>query len=435
MFKNTQYPVSYHTSVTKQLVPFSRLNGAKKYDVCVVGAGFMGCSTSIHLAKLGYKVCLVEAKRVGWGASGRNGGQLGYGMTKLQPDLIEQYTAEKTRIFWDISVESVELFHQLCEEYEIDCDFQSGNMACGLTTAHMDYLVKHANIVNGYGRQIFEILDQEETVRQTGSPIYKGSILSHRAGHINPLKYVLGLAKAAQKLGVDIYEESPALAISDGIPAQVTFHDGQIFADKIVLGCNGYIGNLNKTLAKRILPVDNYQAATEPLDDHILKSVINNGACAWDMARSVHYFRITPDRRLTMGCAIGIPNRKPRNLERECRKHLEYVYPHLTDVKLDYIWGGTLGGNHESLPDVGQLSENIFFAQAFTGHGVGLAPLLGKLIAEKINGTSDKFDFLARVKHRNIIGGTKLRIPAVLAYKFFTNSLDMLTRYKLNSKK
>lgn len=428
---STHYPSSHHASQAELLKPCPSLKGSHSYDICVVGGGFMGISSALHLAKLGYKVTLVESKRIGWGASGRNGGQLGYGMTKSQVDLLEDYSPEDAKHFWNISVEAVELFHSLCGEHNISCDFKSGNMACAVTEEDYDGLIEHAEIVNSYGTEIYEILSKEDTISQTASPLYCGSTITQKAGHINPLKYVLGLAKAAQELGVDIYEESPVTEFHETTSKiKVNFENGTISADKLVLGCNGYIANLNKKLSKRVFPIENYQAATAPLKDTELEKVINNGACAWDTARSVHYFRLTPDNRLTMGCAIGFAGHTPRNLEQQCRKHLEFVYPDLKDIPLDYMWGGTLGGNHESLPDVGQLTDNIYFAQCFTGHGVGLAPLLGKYIADKIHTGSDNFDFLAKVPHKNIIGGKLLRIPATMVYKFATNTMDMITHYR-----
>lgn len=425
----TLYPESHHAAVTTLLPINPAVEGRLRFDVCVVGAGYTGLSASLHLAELGYEVALVDAQRIGWGASGRNGGQLGYGMSAMQPDLLRNFGATRAQEFWDMSVESVNLFHSLCTRHAIDCDFRSGNMACATTPAKFDYLCRHADIVNGYGAEIFERHDRETTQHVSGSEIYKGSILAHRAGHINPLKYALGLARAAAQAGVAIFEDSRVTDIRLTEPISVSFASGTIVADFAVLACNGYLGNLNTSMANRILPVDNYQAATEVLDAATAATLVKGGVCIWDTSNSIHYFRISPDNRLIMGCSIGIPGHPPRDLEKDCRKHIAYVYPHLKGVNIDYIWGGTLGATRNRLPDAGRLAPNALYAQGFTGHGVGIAPLVGKYMAQAIHGESHGFEFLAEIEHENLPGGRFLRIPAILAYRFRTNTVDMLTRH------
>jgi gamma-glutamylputrescine oxidase len=376
------------------------------------------------LAELGYNVALVEAQRIGNGASGRNGGQLGYGMSNLQPDLIHRFNKDIARKFWDLSVESVELFHDLCRKHSIDCDFSSGNMACATSASALADLNHHANIVESYGQSFYKRLDKELTQHTSGSSTYVGSILSQKSGHINPLKYVFGLAKAAEKAGVSIFEQSCVIAIKDTKPAKASFETGTITADFLILCCNGYLGNLSNKLANRILPVDNYQATTQILDDATINSLIKEGVCVWDTSRSVHYFRLTPDKRLIMGCGIGIPGHPPKNLEKDCRHHIEWVYPQLKGVGIDYIWSGTLAGTNNNLPDVGQLAPHIFYAQGYSGHGVGTAPLTGKYLAQEIHASSSGFKLLSRVKHRNVPGGRFLRLPAVLVYRLMTNTRD-----------
>lgn len=404
------------------------MEGQKRFDVCVIGAGYTGLSASLHLAAQGLDVALVEAHRVGWGASGRNGGQLGYGMTVMQPELVRRFGAEAARRFWDISVESVELFHHLCERHSIDCDFRPGTMACATTQSNLDYLLRHADIVESYGTDIYRRLDAASTRETSGSPIYTGAILSYRAGHINPLKYAFGLARAAEKAGVSIFEGTRAIDIQVAEPAKVSLETGEITADYVVLGCNGYLQALNKSLAKRILPVNNYQAATEVLDEETRNTLLKGEICIWDTSNSVHYFRLTPDNRLVMGCSIGIPGRPPGNLERDCRRHINYVYPNLRDVKIDYTWGGTLAGTRSRLPDVGRLAPNLLYAQGYTGHGVGIAPLVGKYLANAICAESDGFEFLGSFDHKNVLGGRFLRTPSIIVYRLMTNTRDMLTR-------
>ncbi|MFT5484790.1 MAG: gamma-glutamylputrescine oxidase, partial [Halieaceae bacterium] len=394
------YPDSHHASAAKLLPEYPCLRGQQRFSVCVIGAGYTGISAALHLSQMGHSVALVESERVGWGASGRNGGQLGYGMSDLLPDLIQKCGEENARKFWDISVESVNLFHELSNNYNIDSDFKSGNMACATSARDYDSLRSHADIVDGYGQQIYQQLDRPATLDMSGSPSYHGAILSRHAGHINPLKYALGLAGAADSAGVSIFENSTVTSIDMSQPVTVNTTNGSVIADYAVLACNGHIGKLNTSLAARILPIDNYQAATEVLDGDVIDTLIKGGTCIWDTSKSVHYFRLTPDNRLVMGCGIGIPDHPPRNLERECRKHIAMVYPQLKGVKLDYIWGGTLGGTRNHLPDMGRLAPNVLYSQGYTGHGVGMAPLAGKYIARAIDGESREFELLSQVTHK-----------------------------------
>lgn len=422
------YPPSHHASQTSLLPPFDQLEGQHRYDVCVIGAGYTGLSTALHLQKLGYQVCLLEAERVGSGASGRNGGQLGFAMHDLQPALIARHGEQRARMLWDISVESIDLFHQLSQEYAIDCDFREGNMACAANRSDFENLLAHVRIVEGYGASLYTIYDRNESREVSGSPRYHGAICSERAGHINPLKYTLALAQAAAEAGVTLHEKSPVKEISYSSPTQVHTAMGSITAEHAVLCCNGYLGTLNKTMASRILPIDNYQTATAVLDEASLSKLIDGTMCIWDTSRSVHYFRMTPDNRLIMGCGVGVPGRTPRNIWRDCAQHLEYVYPHMAGVQLDYAWGGTLAVTRSSLPDMGKLADNIWYSQGYNGHGVAMAPMAGKYIAEAIHSSSPQFDLLAQTKHKPVPGGTPLRIAAVLAYRFTTNTLDRLTR-------
>ncbi|MGB1009866.1 MAG: NAD(P)/FAD-dependent oxidoreductase [Thiolinea sp.] len=429
MSEPSRYPASHHFDQTSPLPAYPVFSGNGHFDVCVIGGGYTGLSSALHLAELGYRVALLEAKCVGWGASGRNGGQLGYGMAPLQQDLIRRFGEEAAKHFWDISVAAVDLFHDLCGRHSISCDFRPGNMACAVTASDYAELRQHAEIVAGYGENIYQLFDPAEAQKVTGSPVYQGAILAQKAGHINPLKYALGLAQAAEKAGVRLFENSVVKHINFADSVTIDLEGGRMTADYAVIACNGYLGALDKTLAKRILPIANYQMATAPLDEVTLSSLLTQGMCVWDTSRSVHYFRLTPDQRLVMGGGISVPGYPPRQLEKDCRKHLAYVYPQLKDVALDFIWGGTVAGTRNQLPDVGRLAPNVFYAQGYTGHGVALAPLMGKYIAAAIQGESAEFDFMAAVKHKPLFGGRLLRVPAVLAYRFLTNTLDQVFRF------
>ena len=436
-----EYPNSHHCSQVNLPEQYPELYGDQHFDVCVIGGGYTGLSSALRLAESGYRVAVLEACRVGWGASGRNGGQLGYSMTDLLPELQRKFGNERARKFWELSVEAVELFHRLCEQYNISCDFQSGVVGCAVTKEDFEGLAEHVAIVESYGNDagtlnptIYECLDQAATSELSGSQIYRGGILSHRSGHLNPMKYLLGLARAAVDAGAVLFEASRVERIEYNEPPTVRTAKGRVTADKLVIACNGYLQGLNHRLANRILPVDNYQVATEPLAEPIRKLLIQQKVCIWDTSRSVHYFRMTADHRLVMGCGIGLPGRPPRNLMEDCRRHIEFVYPQLRDVSLGYLWSGTLAGTLNGMPDVGKIGENAYYAQGFNGHGLAMAPLVGRAIADEILSESDSlpnsfpgsehFKVLSSVQHRTIPGARHLYVPATLIYRWGTNTLD-----------
>jgi len=417
------HPHSYWAATANPSPEYLPLEGDRSCDVCVIGGGYTGLSAALHLAERGYDVVLLEAQRVGWGASGRNGGQLGSGHAKLQPTLVEKFGADTARALWQLAEDAKALVKRLIDEHRIDCSYTPGNTACAVTASDFDYLREHVEIVTrDYGYTAYETYDRAQIAAISGSSCYAGGANDPTAGHLHPLNLSLGLAEAAVRAGAALHEVSAATQIkggeSPGAPLEVQTAAGRVSARYVAIGCNAYLGRLVPKLAATAISADNYQLATAPLAEDRRAELITNGSCLWDMHFQVYYYALSPDGRLIFGGGVGYPGREPSDMKSVVRKHMLKIYPQLADVEIDYAWGGTFSNTLSRLPDLGRLSDNVFYAQGYTGHGVALATLGGQLIAEVIAGTAERFDVLAHIPQPKYPGGAMLRAPT-LALGFF----------------
>jgi gamma-glutamylputrescine oxidase len=417
------YPRSYWASTAMPSSDHPLLEGDRSCDVCVIGGGYTGLSAALHLAGRGYDVVLLEAQRVGWGASGRNGGQLGTAHAKFQPTLVENYGADTARALWDLAEDAKALVKRLIDEHQIDCDYAPGNTACAVTASDFDHFREHVEIaVRDYGYEEYEILDRAEIAEISGSSCYAGAIDDPTAGYLHPLNLSLGLAKAAVRAGAVLHEGSAVTEIacgkSPGESTEVRTASGCVRARYVAIGCNGYLGALSPKIAATAISADNYQLATAPLPEERSAQIITNGSCLWDTHFQVYYYSLSPDNRMIFGGGVGYPGREARDLKSVVRKHMLKVYPQLADVGIEYAWGGTFSNTLSRMPDFGRLADNVFYAQGYTGHGVGLATLGGQLIADVIAGTAERFDVLANIPQRQYPGGSLLREP-ILTLGFF----------------
>jgi gamma-glutamylputrescine oxidase len=399
------------------------LEGDRSCDVCVIGGGYTGLSAALHLAGRGYEVVLLEAQRVGWGASGRNGGQLGSAHSELQPALVEKYGTDTARALWDLAEDSKALVKGLIDEHQIDCDYAPGNTACAVTPSDFDYFREHVEIAaRDYGYEAYEIFDRDEIAEVSGSPCYAGAIYDPTAGQLHPLNLSLGLAEAAARAGAVLHEASAVTEItrgeSPGDSVEVKTASGSVRARYVAIGCNGYLEDLSPRIGATVIPVDNYQLATAPLSEDLHARIITKGGSFWTSHAQVYYYSLSPDKRMVFGGGVGFPGREPSSLKSLVRKHMLKVYPQLADVGIDYAWSGIFGATLSHLPDFGRLGDNVFYAQGYTGHGVGLATLGGQLLAEVVAGTAERFDVLAGIPQRKYLGGAMLRTPT-LALGFF----------------
>jgi gamma-glutamylputrescine oxidase len=424
--KQGQYPLSYYADHATKLEEFHSLNNEILVDVCVIGAGFTGLSTALHLAQAGYSVAILEAQRVGFGASGRNGGQVSGGQRMDQEGLEKMLGDEHARALWDISQHSVDLVRKLSADMS-DCGVVDGI----IHAAHRKRYVaeEHAysdHLSNKYGYDKIRNLSRDEMRGMVNSPAYHGGALDMGAGHIDPLRYAFGLARKCVEFGVAIYEQSKVLDINEGDPAVVKTETGSVRAKFVVLACNGYLGRLNKPVAARVMPINNFILATEPMSAEAQEALIRNNYAVADSKFVVNYFRFSPDRRLLFGGSESYGYTFPRDIAGAVRKPMLEIYPQLKDTRIDYAWGGTLGITMNRMPHFERMAGNILSASGYSGHGVAMATMGGKMAADAIRGQSEQFDFMANVPTPRFPGGAMLRSPMLVLAMLWYSMRDKL---------
>jgi gamma-glutamylputrescine oxidase len=417
-----EYPGSWYAATAGAFDHYPRVAGALSCDVCVVGGGFTGLSAALHLAQRGYDVILVEAQRVGFGASGRNGGQVGTGQRLEQDELEKLVGKTSARALWDLALESVQLVRDLISDSAMGVEFVDGVIHAD----HRARFVPHSHayvekLREEYGYEKIRAIDRDEMRHLVGSAAYHGGSLDLGAGHIHPLRFALGLAREAKKAGVRIFENSRVSDVSMAAPSTVCTDAAEIKADHVVLGCNGYLGRLNGKVASRVMPINNFIVATEPLDFDTAEELIRNNHAVADSKFVINYFRLSEDRRMLFGGGESYGYRFPRDIAGLVRKPMLEIYPQLKDTRIDYAWGGTLGITMNRMPYFERLRGNILNASGYSGHGVALATLGGKLAAEAIAGQAERFDLMAEVPTRPFPGGVAMRWPLlVLAMVWFS---------------
>jgi gamma-glutamylputrescine oxidase len=421
--KRGQYPNSWYAATANQLAPFAPLDGDRHASVCIIGGGFTGLSAALHLAEAGTDVVLLDAHRVGFGASGRNGGQLGSGQRQDQETLEKMVGMDAAQKLWRLGEDSKDLVKSLISRHQIDCALKPGVAWAASSTAEARHLHHYAEHLHGtYGYDQIETLDGDGFRDLCPSPEYKGGVLDMGAAHLHPLNFALGLARAASNAGATIHENTRVDRIdqgTQGAQTKVVTSDGTITADTVILACNGYLGGLDPTVAKRVMPINNFVAATEPLGDAALQ-VLGRDVAVADDRFVVNYFRLSADKRLLFGGGESYGYRFPTDIAAKVRKPMLEIYPHLKDVRIDYAWGGTLAITMKRLPHVSRIAPNILSASGYSGHGVGTATHAGQLMALALQGQADGFNTLAELPVPTFPGGAALRSPLlVLAMTWF----------------
>jgi gamma-glutamylputrescine oxidase len=408
------YPASWYAATSDMLPEFAPLSGSARADVVVVGAGYTGLSAALHLAEAGMDVALVEAQRAGFGASGRNGGQLGSGQRMDQRGLERLMGDDDAAKLWDLAEDAKKLVKSLIQKHNIDCYLKPGIAEACFSASEVAHEHAYADhLAQRYGYDQLTKLDRDQMHALCPSPAYHGGVLDMGAAHLHPLRYALGLARAAQAAGVRIYERSEVTSMDEG--ARVTIHTkgGQISADHVILACNGYLGGLNAKVSSRVMPINNFIAATEPLGDDAAKVLTRDIAVA-DTKFVVNYFRLSHDKRLLFGGGESYGYRFPADLDALVRKPMCQIFPHLKGIGIDYAWGGTLAITIRRMPYLARIKPNILSASGYSGHGVGSATHTGKLMADAVVGEATGFDTMARVPATPFPGGAALRTPLLI---------------------
>ena len=404
------YPNSWYRATTEALAPYPPLRGEAAADVCIVGAGYTGLSAALRLAEAGRRVVLLEAHRVGFGASGRNGGQLGTGMRVDQPAIDQMFGQADGAKLWRLANEAVALVKDLIARHQIDCHLMPGIADATETQAGSDALRRYADYMAERHDHPLTHLDRDAFAALCPSPAFCGGLLDEVAGHLHPLAYALGLARAADAAGVRIYEGSYVHDLTKGSPNILRTDAGQVHAEHVILAGNGYLQGLDRKLASRVMPINNFVVATEPLGLDT-KRVLTRPIAICDERFVVNYFRLSHDGRLLFGGGESYGYRFPKDIARLVRKPMTRIYPHLRDVRIDYAWGGTLAITMKRMPYLAKLSPSVLTAAGYSGHGIGTATQAGHLMAEAIIGESDGFETLSALPSPAFPGGGAGRSP------------------------
>ncbi|UTA49610.1 FAD-binding oxidoreductase [Simiduia sp. 21SJ11W-1] len=418
---------SYYAATANIQFEEGPLTGAETADVVVIGAGYTGVSTALHLAEKGYSVVVLEANRIGWGASGRNGGHVGTGQRKEQADLEASLGKERAKILWDFGLEAVATVEERIHKHKIQCDLKQGILHVANKASEVEDFRAGVNTLrNDYGYSQAEFVDKDQVGEMVGNQRYHAGYLDRGSRHLHPLNYLLGLASAARAAGVRFYQDSPVTHYDKGEPAVVHTGQGQVSATYVVFATNGYLSKLEPRLARKIMPINNFVLATEPLDDATAQSLIRDDVAVQDSLFVINYWKLSGDNRLIFGGGENYSSRFPSDIKSFVRKYMLRVYPQLANTRIDYGWGGTLAITLNRMPCFGRLEPNVFYGQGYSGHGVPTATMGGKLLAEAVSGTAERFDVMATLPQPTFPGGTLLRWPGLVAGMLYYSLLDKL---------
>jgi gamma-glutamylputrescine oxidase len=430
LFRNDRpgvHPESYYAATANPIAAFPALAGDTDCDVCIVGGGFTGLSAALELTERGLDVVLLEAHRAGWGASGRNGGQAGSGQRRDQDWLERAVGHEDARRLWDIAQEAKALVKERVARHEIACDLKPGILHVdhkrGFVAASHAYAEK---LQREYDYQDIRAVGGDEARGMLGSTLYYGGWLDTGAAHLHPLNFALGLADAARAAGARIFERSPVIGVDAGTPARVRTEAGQVRAHFVVLACNGYLDGLSPHVAARVMPINNFIIATEPLGEERARQIIRDDVAVTDSKFVINYFRLSADRRLLFGGGETYSYDFPADIKAFVRPYMLRVYPQLADARIDYGWGGTLGITLKRMPYFARMAPNVLTASGYSGHGVALATLAGQILADAVEGTLGRFDVMAGIPARAFPGGTKLRYPLMVLAMLWYGVRDRL---------
>ena len=422
-----EYPESYYAASVSPARPLLPWKGDGQCDICIIGGGYTGLSSALHLAQAGYNVLVLDAHRMGWGASGRNGGQVGTGQRLDQIELESIVSLADAHRLWTLAQDAKALVFKLIAEHQIECDLTYGYIHADHrarfgpeTRAHVEHLQRH------YNYDKVRVLDSDEIQERIGSPYYFGGYEDSGAAHLHPLNYALGLARAASRAGAELFERSEVTRIETGRRPRVHVNGGCITADYVIVACNGYLDGILPPHARQVMPINNYILATEPLGDERARSLIANNECVSDSRFVINYFRLSADRRLLFGGGETYGSKFPDDIKAFVKRPMLEVFPQLEDVQIDYGWGGTLAITMRRLPSFMRVSPSVYSVAGYSGHGVALATLAGRILCDAIRGQAENFDLMGKLPTPSFPGGTLLRWPLLTMAMLYYAMRDRL---------
>ena len=395
---------SYYAASAHVGKDFPRLKGNIRTDVCVIGGGFTGVSTALALAERSYSVCVLEANRIGWGASGRNGGQLIAGISG-ESKIIRKYP-ELADVIWDMRWRGHEIIRERVDRYAIDCDLKSGYADVAIKPRHLEKFAEYHEQLSKHAVPFeHRLLSKEETRDALGTDAYIGALKVMGNGHLHPLNLCVGEAQAAASLGVQFYEQSAAMRLDHGEAVRISTAEGSVTADFVVVAGNAY-QSLVKSLRARFFPVRSYIIATEPLTEEQLDTVNPHDLAVCDPNFVLQYFRLSADKRLLFGGRMSYMGEDPKIIAGKLQPRMLRIFPQLNGINVDFAWGGTIAVPMNRVPQLGRLAPNVFFSNAYSGHGVNVSHLAGEIIADVIGGTAERFDIFSALPATRIPGVT-----------------------------
>lgn len=395
---------SYYAATANNHTRYPELEGTRSADVCVVGAGFTGIATALTLAERGYSVAVVEANRVSWGASGRNGGQLIHGingLTKVQ----KKYGDGIADMLWDLKWRGNEIIRSRIRKYGIECDLKDGFVEVALKQRHLADLEAYFNEMQSRNfPHDYELWDRDKTRSMLGTDAYIGGFVNSHDGHLHPLNLCAGEARAAHDLGVQIFEQSPVIGIEHGTRPRVKTEKGVVEATSVVLAGNAYGTLEQKHLSNLVFPAGSYIIGTEPLPIDVVQRINPLDVAVCDLNEIVDYYRLSADNRLLYGGRCNYSGREPSSIKAAILPRMLKIYPELKDMRVDYEWGGMIGIVLNRIPTMGRINGNVYYCQGYSGHGVNVTHIMGEIVADAISGTMEKFDLFDQIKHHRIPG-------------------------------
>jgi gamma-glutamylputrescine oxidase len=425
---SSQHAPSYYAATAARAVATMPLEGRHSCDVCVVGGGFTGCAAALHLARRGFSVKLLEQSLLGWGASGRNGGQVHVGLRQDQNYLENRIGTTAARKLWEFALVARTHLEELIAKHNITCDYRPGLL-------HADHKARYtrdtrryvAHLQERYGYAHIRYVDREELRSLVAADGYYGASLDMRGGHLHPLNLVLGIARAAQGYGAQLHESAEVLSVERAASGFVVkTGSAEVNAGQVILACNGYLRGIAREVEAHVMPINNFIVATEPLGADGAAALLKRGYAVSDSRFVVNYYRTTVDHRLLFGGGENYSYRFPSDIAQFVRPHLLSVFPQLKDVRIDYAWGGTLAITPSRMPFIRELAPGFYNASGFSGLGVVLAPFAGKMLADAIAGERAAFDAFASVPVPSFPGGAALRSPTLVAAMLFYALRDRL---------
>ncbi|MEM1433129.1 MAG: FAD-binding oxidoreductase [Pseudomonadota bacterium] len=418
---------TYYAATANRKTARAPLLGKETADVCIVGGGFTGLSTAIALAEQGQRVCVLEAASVGYGASGRNGGQVVNGLNAGLDKIQRQFGDEAADFVGRHLTTGAEIIRDRIERYNIRCGFRSGNLFAAHTTRQLRELEAKQELWRQHGMDQHELLDATQIKQHVASEAYCGGMIDHAGGHLHPLNLAQGEADAVEQLGGKVFELSPVVRIERRKRRYFAYtKEGSVEANRLVLCGNAYLSGLVPQLESRVLPATTQVLATEPLGAERAQALLPTALCVEDCRYILDYYRITDDHRLLFGGGTIYGGTDPDDIEAKLRPNLEKVFPQLAGVRISYAWSGRFAISYSRVPQMGRLQDGSYFGHGYSGHGVTGSHLFGVILAEAITGNPERFNTLAKLPYLPFPGGRSLRVPYSVAGSWWYGLRDRL---------